>query len=133
VQTTVRSRSITLAAWLFIVVGAGGILKDVLPLLGSGGPGAREALLVEGWPGLGLIWFVRLSAVVGGVGVLAGRNWARWLLAVWMVFHIVVSLFHSPFEAAAHIVIFAALACALFLPHASAYFAPAQRPPSASA
>jgi hypothetical protein len=126
-----RPRLIALVAWLFIVVGAGGILKDVLPLLGPGASAAREGLLVEGVSGLALIWFVRLLAVVGGVAVLRRRNWGRWLLAAWMAFHIVVSLFHSPLEAAAHLAIFAVLACALFLPQASTYFAHPQRPPSA--
>ena len=89
---TNRPLSLTLAAWLFIVVGAGGILKDVLPLLGPGRQSAIAALRVEGPAGLALIWFIRLLAVVGGIYVLRRRSWGRWLLAGWMVFHVVLSL-----------------------------------------
>jgi hypothetical protein len=122
VGETTRPRSVTVAAWLFIVVGAGGIAKDVLPLVAPGAAAAFEALLAEGWLGLSLIWLVRALAVVGGLYVLRRRNWARWLLAAWMVFHIVLSLFHSPLEAAAHVAIFSGLGYALFRPQASNYF-----------
>jgi hypothetical protein len=120
---TRRPISLTLTAWVFIVVGAGGILKDVLPLLGPGRAAALAALRFEGPAGLALIWFIRSLAVVGGIAVLWRRTWGRWLLAAWMVFHVVVSLFHSTAEAAAHVAIFAVLAYALFRPPAGAYFA----------
>ena len=87
-----RPRAITAAAWVFIVVGAGGILKDVLPLLGPGGASALEGLLV----------------------------------AAWMAFHVGLSLFHSPLEAAAHIAIFSGLAYVLFRQQATNYFTKAQ-------
>ena len=115
---TNRPLSLTLSAWLFIIVGAGGILKDVLPLVGPDRQSAIAALRVEGPAGLALIWFIRLLAVVGGIYVLRRRNWARWLLAGWMVFHVILSLFHSPAEAVAHVVIFAGLGYALFRPQA---------------
>jgi hypothetical protein len=114
---------VTLAAWVFIIVGAGGILKDVLPLLGPDRADAFRGLAGEGLLGLTLIWGIRLLAVVGGVFVLRGCNWARWLLVAWMALHIGISLFHSPLEAAMHVVIFAGLAFLLFRPTASKYFA----------
>ena len=117
-----RPRAITAAAWVFIVVGAGGILKDVLPLLGPGGASALEGLLVEGPVGLALIWTVRLLAVIGGALVLNARSSGRWLLAAWMAFHVGLSLFHSPLEAAAHIAIFSGLAYVLFRQQATNYF-----------
>ena len=118
-----RPVSLTLAAWVFIVVGAGGILKDLLPLLGPDRPSAVAALNGEGPASLALIWSVRALAVVGGAFVLRGRNWARWLLAAWMVFHVVVSFFHSLGEMAAHLVIFALLSYALFRRQAAEYVA----------
>ena len=128
-QPTTRPRAIVATAWLFIVVGTGGILNDVLPLLGPGAASAREALLVEGRMGLALIWTVRLLAVIGGALVLHGSNRGRWLLAAWMAFHVGLSLFHSPLEAALHAAIFAALAYLLFRREAARYFAPsAPRP-----
>jgi hypothetical protein len=118
-----RPLSVTLAAWLFIVVGAGGILKDVLPLLGPDRADAFRGLTGEGPLGLTLIWGIRLLAVVGGAFVLRGQNWARWLLVAWMVLHVGISLLHSPPEAAMHVVIFAGLTFLLFRPPASRYFA----------
>jgi hypothetical protein len=120
---TRRPISVTLTAWAFIVVGAGGILKDVLPLLGPGRAAALAALRFEGAAGLALIWSIRALAVVGGISVLRGHAWGQWLLAGWMVLHVVLSLFHSTAEAAAHVVIFAVLAYALFRRPAAAYFA----------
>ncbi len=121
---TTRPRAIVAAAWLFIVVGAGGILNDVLPLLGPGAASAREALLVEGRMGLALIWTVRLLAVIGGALVLKRSNKGRWLLAAWMAFHVGLSLLHSPLAAAVHVAIFSALAYVLFRQQAANYFAP---------
>ena len=120
---TRRPISLTLTAWLFIAVGAGGILKDVLPLLGPGRAAAIAALRFEGPAGLAVIWFIRSLAVVGGISVLRGQSWGRWLLAAWMVLHVVLSLLHSTAEAAAHVGIFAVLAFALFRPPAGAHFA----------
>jgi hypothetical protein len=117
-----RPLTVTLAAWAFIVVGAGGILKDVLPLGGAERAAALDALLVEGAPMLAFIWFVRALAVVGGIALLFRRGWARWLLVGWMLFHMGISLFHSVTEAAAHVVIFSLLAAALFRGPATAYF-----------
>ena len=125
-QLTRRPRAIVAAAWLFIVVGAGGILNDLLPLLGPGAASAREALLLEGLVGLALIWTVRLLAVIGGALVLSRRTSGRWLLAVWMVFHVGLSLFHSAALAAVHVGIFSALAYVLFRHQASSYFAPSR-------
>jgi hypothetical protein len=118
-----RPLSVTLAAWLFIIVGAGGILKDVAPLLGPDRGAAFRGLASEGPLGLALIWGIRLLAVVGGAFVLRRCNWARWLLVAWMALHIGISLFHSPLEAAMHTVIFAALTFLLFRPPASKHFA----------
>lgn len=108
-----RPVRVSVAAWAFILVGAGGILKDVLPLAGGGRP-ALDALLVEGVPMLAFIWSVRALAVVGGAGVLRGWARARWLLVAWMIFHVGLSLLHSVAEAAAHVAIFGALSWALF-------------------
>ena len=123
-QPTRRPRAIVAAAWVFIVVGAAGILKDLLPLLGSGAASAREGLLAEGLVGLALIWTVRLLAVIGGALVLNRSNSGRWLLAVWMAFHVGLSLFHSALQAALHVAIFSALAYVLFRHQASSYFVP---------
>jgi tryptophan-rich sensory protein len=64
----------------------------------------------------------RLVAVVGGAFVLRGHNWARWLLLVWIAFHVVLSAFHSMSQLVTHALLFAVVAYVLFRPQASAYF-----------
>jgi len=122
--TSRRPLLLTLAAWAFILTGAGGILKDVLPLATGGRP-ALQGLLGEGLPMLAVIWTIRGLAVVGGVGVLRRQHWARWLLGAWMIVHVAISLVHSVGEALAHVVIFAVLSYALYCRPSSAWFAAA--------
>ena len=71
-----------------------------------------------------LVWvcFVRLLAILCGVFMLRGRNWARWLLLVWIAYHVVLSAFHSLSELVMHGLLFAVVAWFLFRPRASAYF-----------
>jgi hypothetical protein len=121
---------VTIAAWAFILVGAGGILKDVLPLAGPDRAAALLGLLGEGVPMLAFIWLVRALAVVGGVGVLNCQPWSRWLLVAWMIFHVGLSLFHSIGEALAHVAIFAVLTFCLFRARSSAWFGTSSKPGS---
>jgi uncharacterized membrane protein HdeD (DUF308 family) len=72
-----------------------------------------------------LVTFVRLLAVVGGVFLLMGHSWARWLLVAWLALHVVVSGFHSLSEMAAHAVLLVVVVYFLFTPPASRYFRPA--------
>ena len=65
---------------------------------------------------------VRFLAVLGGVFMLYGFNWARWLLVLWMAFHIVISAMHSLRQLLVHSLLFGAILFFLFRPRASAYF-----------
>lgn len=68
---------------------------------------------------------VRVLAVLGGVFLLLGRGWARWLLLAWLAFHVVLSAFHSFSEFAAHAVLLLILGYFLFRTGpSSAYFRP---------
>jgi hypothetical protein len=116
-----RPRGLTIVGWLFIAVGSIGLLVDWLPLLTTRAAQQLADLMVEGVAGLALIWSVRLLAVVGGVGLLGGARWARPLLAVWMLFHIGVSLLHSVAQLVVHAVVFAAVTYVLFRPSSSGY------------
>jgi len=64
-----RPRSITVVSWIFIVSGLIGLLYHITEL--------KAQQRFEN----GMVWicFVRLLAVVGGVFMLRGINWARWL------------------------------------------------------
>lgn len=63
-----------------------------------------------------------ILAVVAGVFMLRGRNWARWLALVWMAFHVVLSAFGAFRELAIHAIIFAGIAWLLFRADAKRYF-----------
>jgi len=107
-----RPRSITIISWLFIAVGSVGVLYHVSEF-------TTQRLFDYGLVGVCL---VRLLAIASGAFMLRGFNWARWLLVVWMVYHVILSAFHSPLQVLVHAVIFGVVAYFLFRPEASAYF-----------
>jgi uncharacterized membrane protein HdeD (DUF308 family) len=69
-----------------------------------------------------LISLIRILAVVGGVFLLNGRNWARWLVLGWLAFHVGVSAFHSLSDCIAHAVLSLVVAYFLLTPPDSKYF-----------
>lgn len=117
---TPRPLSITIVGWLFVLMGGGGIatqLIQLLNLINASAPlDARESR------DLAIVLTLRLMALIGGVFLLRGSNWARWMLVVWMAYHIQISLAHSWLEAAMHAAIFGVLVYLLFRRGASAYF-----------
>lgn len=68
------------------------------------------------------ILLLRLLAVVGGIFLLFGRSWARWLIAVWLGIHVVVSAFHSLEQVAAHAVLLVIVTYVLFKKPEANYF-----------
>jgi hypothetical protein len=64
---------------------------------------------------------IRILAVIGGVGLLVGQGWARWLMLTWLAFHVVVSAFHSLSEFVAHLTLMLVVAYVLLRPPASQY------------
>jgi hypothetical protein len=72
--------------------------------------------------GIILVCLLRLIAVIGGVLLLMGRGWARWMMLAWLALHIVVSAFHSLSESLAHVVLLIVVAYLLLRPPASNYF-----------
>ena len=107
-----RPRSITIISWLFIAAGTVGFLYH-LSEFSSRSPFDY---------GLVAILLIRLAAVLGGVFMLRGANWARWLLVVWMAYHIVLSAFHSVAEVAMHTLLFGAIGFFLLRPRSRDYF-----------
>jgi hypothetical protein len=63
-----------------------------------------------------------LLAFVAGVFMLRGHNWARWLAAAWMAFHVVIS-FPVARQVAIHSLFLAVIAWVLFRSRAREYFA----------
>jgi hypothetical protein len=112
-----RPRSITIISWIFIIFGSISLLSGLLPL-GDVTLDQRIAELKGHW----MVHLSRIAAVVAGVFMLYGRNWARWLLVVWILFHIVLSALHSMFQLLLHAGIFTVILYFLFRRDASSYF-----------
>jgi len=103
-----RPLPVTIIGGLFIVAGLVGLVYHL-----SESP-------LDHW--IVLISFVRIIAVVGGVFLLFGHNWARWLMLAWLAFHGVVSAFHSLSQFMPHVVLLMAVGYILLRPPASKYF-----------
>jgi uncharacterized membrane protein len=103
-----RRITVTILGCLFIVVGVAGLAYHL-----SERP-------LDRW--VALISFIRVLAIVGGVFLLKGRNWARWLMIGWLGFHVGVSAFRSLSECIAHAVLFLVVAYFLLTPPDSKYF-----------
>lgn len=107
-----RPLSVTILSWVFIVAGAIAVafhstdLKIQHPF---------QYLVI--W-----ILLIRALAILFGVYMLRGRNWARWGAIFWLAFHVVISGFHSFAQLAVHVVFLAVLAYFLFTSPARDYF-----------
>jgi uncharacterized membrane protein len=112
-----RPRSITIISLIFIVFGSIALIAGLLPY--------GEITVADRLADLQSHWYVhasRILQVCGGVFMLYGFNWARWLVVVWIAFHIVVGALHSPFQLLTHVLIFSVILYFLFRPNAAAYF-----------
>lgn len=71
-----------------------------------------------------IVWAcaVRLLAIVGGIFLLKGKNWGRWLLLAWIAYHVVLSAFHSLSEVIMHGLLLVLFTYFLCRRQASAYF-----------
>ena len=107
-----RPLSVTVIGWLFVAAGIVGVVYHATEL------DRRSPFESD------VVWvlLVRLLAIVAGVFMLRGANWARWLAIAWIAYHVILSAFHSVSETVAHAVLFAVIAYVLLRPGASAYF-----------
>jgi hypothetical protein len=103
-----RPIPVTILSYLFIAAGLLGLAYHL-----SQRP-------VDRW--VALISLIRAIAVVAGVFLLKGRDWARWLVLGWLAFHVGVSAFHSLSDCIAHAVLLLAVAYFLLTPPDSKYF-----------
>ena len=71
-----------------------------------------------------LLWIesLRVLAIVAGLFLLRGRNWARWLALVWIAFHVILSAFHTLPEFAMHCLFCGLIAWLLFGFQTGRYF-----------
>ncbi len=112
-----RPLSITIISWLFIVFGAIALVAGLSPIIHMNG-----AQLVVEFEKHWMVHLSRSAQIIAGVGMLYGQNWARWLLVVWLAFHVVVGALHSPVHLLTHLLLFLVGLYFLFRPGASAYF-----------
>jgi hypothetical protein len=112
-----RPRPLTIISWFFIIFGSIALLSGLLPY-GEITLAQRVAELKGHW----MVHLSRILQIVAGVFMLRGHNWARWLLVVWIVFHIVISALHSTFQLVLHVFIFTIILYFVFRRDASSYF-----------
>lgn len=106
-----RPYEVTVAGWLFIVVGT---LNTAYHLW----KGAFDRWMVA-------ILILTVSAVVAGVFLLRGAQWsrwARWLALAWIVFHVVVSALNSVSAALPHVVLLVVIGYVLLGPPTRQYY-----------
>jgi hypothetical protein len=77
-----------------------------------------------------LIEFTALLALLSGVFLFRGHNWARWLALAWMGFHVILTAFVPLVPFLLHCVFFAAIAWILLRPPARQYFRGASMKPA---
>src|SRR4030095_1917974 len=107
-----RPRSVTVISWLSIATGVIGFAYPATEFK-THGPFQYDLL----W-----VCLVRLLAVLSGLFMLRGCDWARRLLLVWIAYHVILSGFHSMSELVMHALLFGAVAYFLLRPQASMYF-----------
>jgi hypothetical protein len=104
-----RPISITVVACLYILVGVAGFAFHFKELTTR----QPDAVMIE---------VTELIALVCGVFIMRGQNWARWLAVAWIVMHVIISVFHPVGELAVHLVLCFVIAWVLFRPDAKWYF-----------
>ncbi len=110
-NTNNRPFSVTAIGWVYIVVGTIGFVYHSTEF--SRRPFQYEIVWIE---------IIRLLALVSGVFMLRGQNWARWLALVWMGVHVILSAFNSISQLAIHVVFFAILTFLLTRPMVNRYY-----------
>jgi hypothetical protein len=107
-----RPISITTLSWLYIVVGALGTAAHYADFR------THKPMLNE------VVWITVLgaAAIVAGVFMLRGRDWARWLALAWMATHVVISALNLMHGLLIHIVLLVLFSYILFRPEAREYF-----------
>lgn len=116
-----RPRSVTVIAAIFIAFGGIALFTSLWSLAdaSSGQPIAEfKAHPLEYVP----VFVGRVLAILGGMFLLRGFNWARWLLVAWAGFHVIIGFAHAFWSSLVHSLLFVVLLYFLFRPRASAYF-----------
>jgi hypothetical protein len=115
-----RPLSVTIIGLFFLVAGIVGLAYHAREFKAHG-PFQYDVL----W-----VCLVRLLAIISAVFMLRAANWARWLLLIWIAYHVVLSAFHSLFQGIVHGLLLVVIAYFLFDRSVSAYFCGAKAEPA---
>ena len=107
-----RPLTVTIMSCLFIAAGTVGLVYHLSDFK------AQQAFQYE----VVLILLLRITAIVCGIFMLRGSNWARWVAVTWIAYHFILSFFHSLQEAIMHGLFLALIAYFLFRKEESTYF-----------
>ncbi len=109
---TKRPLPVTVLSYLLIVVGAIGFVFHLSE------PYKRHSFASDDI----MVLVISLIAIVCGVFMLRGGDWARWLSMAWIACHVVLSFFHSLGQVAVHVLVLVVFAVVLFRPAANEFF-----------
>jgi peptidoglycan/xylan/chitin deacetylase (PgdA/CDA1 family) len=115
---TKRPLSITIISWIFILFGGLTFLINLRPLADSAALQRIADFPYEFW----LSPVIQILALLSGVFMLYGFNWARWLLVLWVGHHVIISFRHSVWDLTVHSLLFAVVLYITFRPQATEYF-----------
>jgi len=104
-----RPIPVLIVAAVYLLVGVIGFVYHFPELTA----GHRDAIAIE---------LTELLAVVAALGLLLRQNWASWLAMAWIVFHVVISLFHPLRELLIHAAFCVLIAWLLFRPATARWF-----------
>jgi hypothetical protein len=102
--------AVVIVAVVYLVVGVMGFVYHFPELTA----GHRDAIAIE---------LTELAGAIAGLGLLLRQNWARWLALAWVVFHVIISLFHPLSELLIHAVFCVLVAWLLLRPATARWFA----------
>ena len=107
-----RPYPVTAVSCLFILAGVVGLIYHAIEF-----DSANSNRYEFSW-----ICLLRLLAIVFGISILRGNNWARWGGLTWIAYHVILTAFHSWNDFAMHCLIGEVIAYALLSSEASKYF-----------
>jgi hypothetical protein len=103
---------VVIVAVLFIIAGCAGLIYHANEYFGQ--PGFKPEII--------LAIVIRVLAIVCGWLLIKRVDWARWLALAWLVYHVILSLFHSSAETITHLLFLIGVTILLFLPTSTRFF-----------
>jgi hypothetical protein len=130
-----RPTSVTVIAWILIVVGCLALITTTFSLSLSN-PQVRDLMARSPIPipVQYVISYAGLAVMIAsGVGMLKGQNWARLLYVIWTAVSILLGLATAPVRVMLipGVILYGVIVFFLFRPKANQYFTESEAPPAA--